>query len=94
MECAGNANLNIVRDEFKNSKMILQNGIVVNMDSDFAISTMLAPLLADSDLDTAVIFIEQLGLSERVIDIALKNANFKQAYSNIKRIMILIISTR
>ena len=86
MECAGNANLNIVRDEFKNSKMILQNGIVVNMDSDFAISTMLAPLLADSDLDTAVIFIEQLGLSERVIDIALKNANFKQAYSNIKRI--------
>ena len=64
----------------------LQNGIVVNMDSDFAISTMLAPLLADSDLDTAVIFIEQLGLSERVIDIALKNANFKQAYSNIKRI--------
>lgn len=86
MECASNANLNIVRDGFKNSKILLPNGTVVNMDSDFAISTMLSPLLADSDLDTAVIFIEQLGLSERVIDMILKNADFKKDYHNIRRI--------
>lgn len=86
MECASNANLNVVRDEFKNSKMILRNGMIVNMDSDFAISAMLAPLLADSDLDTAIIFIEQLGLTERVINMITKNLNLKQAYKQIKRI--------
>lgn len=86
MDCASNANLNIVRDEFRNSKLLLTNGMVVNMDSDFAISSMLAPLLADSDLDTAVIFIEQLGLADRLIDMAIKNQNFSQAYKQVKRI--------
>lgn len=92
MDCASNANLNIVRDEFKNSKMLLNNGMIVDMDSDFAISAMLAPLIADSDLDTAVIFIEQLGLSEKVIDMLFRNAKFKEAYNNIRRIDNIFLS--
>ncbi len=86
MDCAGEANLNIVRDEFKNSQIQLRDGSVVNLESDQALSIILSPLLANGDLDTALMFIEQLGLTDRVVDMFTRDLEFKKAYANIKRI--------
>lgn len=86
MDCAKESNLNIVRDEFKKSKLELRNGTVVTLDSDIAINLMLAPLLADSDLSSAVMFLEQLGLTENFVNMAVKNNSFDSAFKSIKRI--------
>lgn len=86
MNCAGESNLNVVRDEFKKSKLQLRNGSVVTLDSDIAIDIMLAPLLADTDLESAVMFLEQLGLAEQVVTMAAKNNSFDKAKKCIKRI--------
>ena len=86
MDCASESNLNIVRDEFKKSKLQLRNGSVVTLDSDIAINLMLAPLLADDDMESAVMFLEQLGLAEQVVEMATKNNSFDKAKGYIKRI--------
>lgn len=86
MNCAGESNLNVVRDEFKKSKIQLKNGSVVTLDSDIAINIMLAPLLADEDLEPAKMFLEQLGLSERIVDMVSKNKSLDRAKKYVKRI--------
>ena len=86
MDCASESNLNIVRDEFKKSKLQLRNGSVVTLDSDIAINIMLAPLLADEDLESAVMFLEQLGLAEQVVTMVAKNNSFEKAKKCIRRI--------
>ena len=86
MNCAREGNLNIVRDEFKNSQIVLNDGRIVNMDSDEGIAVLIKPLLEDEDLDTLVMFIEQLGLTERVIEMFTKDIKFDKVYKNIKRI--------
>lgn len=86
MNCAREGNLNIVRDEFKNSQIMLNDGRIVNMDSDEGIAVLIKPLLEDEDLDTLVMFIEQLGLTERVIEMFTKDIKFDKVYKNIKRI--------
>lgn len=92
MRCAKNGSLNIVSDSLKNSELTLKNGTTIPLDSDIAISYMLSPMLADSDLDTAVMFVEQLNLAEKVIEMASKNKNFQSAYKNIKRIHSILES--
>lgn len=92
MECAKNGSLNIVKDSLKKSELQLKNGTTVPLDSDIAINYMLSPMLADSDLDTAVMFIEQLGLSERVVNMATKDLTFKSTYKNIRRIYSILSS--
>lgn len=86
MNCAKKGNLNIVRDEFKNSQIMLTDGRIVNMDSDEGIAVLIKPLLEDEDLDTLVMFIEQLGLTERVIEMFTKDIKFDNVYKNIRRI--------
>ena len=92
MSCASEANLNVVKDEFKKSKLQLKNGSIVSLDSDIAIDIMLAPLLADEDLDSAILFLEQLGLADRVVEMAQKNNSFDKALKNIKRINSILSS--
>ncbi len=92
MDCAKNGSLNIVRDSLKNSKLQLKNGTEVPMDSDIALNFMLAPMLADVDLDTAIMFVEQLGLTEKVVEMATKDSSFKSAYKSIKRIHSILDS--
>lgn len=92
MNCAKNGSTNAVAKALKNSKLQLKNGDVVSMDSDDALNIMLAPMLGDSDLDTAVMFIEQLGLSERVIQLASKGTTFDTARKTIKRIHSILSS--
>ena len=45
------------------------NGNIVNMNSDTAIDYMIRSLLLDNNTETAKMFVEKLGLGERVIDI-------------------------
>ena len=86
MECAKEGNLNIVRDEFRNSQLQLKDGRTVVLDSDEALLSILNPLIHGMDSKTALLFIEQLGLSERVIELYAKEINTKRMCKFIKRI--------
>lgn len=92
MDCAKEGNLNIVKDEFKNSQLKLRDGRTVSLDSDEALVTILSPLIHSTDLKTAISFIDQLGLSERVIELYTKNINTQKVCKKIKRIDNILIS--
>lgn len=86
MECAKEGNLNIVRDEFRNSQLQMKDGRTISLDSDEALQYILNPLIHGTDEKTALLFIEQLGLSERVIELYAKDINMKRMCQFIKRI--------
>ena len=86
MECAKEGNLNIVRDEFRNSQLQMKDGRTMSLDSDEALQYILNPLIHGTDEKTALLFIEQLGLSERVIELYAKDINMKRMCQYIKRI--------
>jgi hypothetical protein len=87
MRCAKEGNLNIVRDEFKKSKIELNNGTVIPLDSEQGLHTVMSEILVDKDLDTAIMFLEQLGLCEEYIDLVNSNDKFfDKAYKSAKRI--------
>jgi hypothetical protein len=92
MECAKEGNLNIVRDEFKNSQLQLKDGRTVSLDSDEALNIILYPLIHGMDDKTPLLFIEQLGLSERVIELYAKDINMKKMCQYIKRIDSIFLS--
>lgn len=93
MECAFNGSLNIVRDSLKNSKLELKNGTETTLDSDIGLNILLSPMLNEDNLETALMFIEQLGLSERVIETATKNFKAANSCRNIKRIYSILNSS-
>lgn len=86
MDTASEANQNIVKDKFKNSQLVLTDGRVVGMDSDEGISAILAPLLADEDLTGAITMIEQLGLTESVINMVSKHLKMEKEKFAARRI--------
>jgi hypothetical protein len=87
MKCAKEGNLNIVKDEFKNSKVELNNGDIINLGSDKGLNLIMAELLANEEINTAEMFLEQLGLGEEYIESVTNNKTFfDSAYKNIKRI--------
>lgn len=91
MNCAKKGNLNIVGEEFSKSKMELTNGAVIPLDSDFALNSILYSMLADNNIETAVMFIDQLGLSEKVIKMLTYNDKVeKLVYKDIKRISTIL----
>lgn len=92
MDCAKSGSLNAVHSALKKSKLQLKNGTEVPLDSEIALKILLEPMLADSDLDTAVMFIDQLGLSEKVMEMLAKNQSFQPAYKSIKRIHSILAS--
>lgn len=92
MNCAKEGNLNIVRDEFKNSQIMLNDGRIVNMDSNEGLAVLIKPLMNFEDIDTLVMFIEQLGLAERVVEMFTKDIKFDKVYKNIKRIDNIFLS--
>ena len=92
MDCADKGNLNAVRSTFKNSTLDLKDGSVVPLDSEQALSPLITPMLAEENLDTAVLFVNQLGLSEKVVDIIVKNPPFEQAYINADKIQRMLKS--
>lgn len=92
MRCAKTGNINIVKDDLSKSTLHLKNGTTVPLDSDIGIRTMLSKLLVNEDLFTAILFIEQLGLSERVMEVVTQDLTFKNAYKNIKRVYTILDS--
>ena len=86
MDCAKEGNLNIVRDEFKNSQLQLKDGRTLPLDSDEVLEAILKPLVEGMDPKTALLFIEQLGLSERAIEVFTKDVNMKKMCQHIRRI--------
>lgn len=92
MDCADKGNLNAVRSAFKNSTLDLKDGSVVSLDSEKALSPLINPMLAEENLDTAVLFLNQLGLSETVVNMLVKDPPFDKAYKNSDRIQRMLRS--
>ena len=92
MDCAQKGNLNAVRDAFKNSTLELTNGTVVSMDSDEGLNIIVAPMLNEESLDTAALFLNQLGLSEKVAKMISDKESLDIAYKNFNRIQTILKS--
>jgi len=86
MRCAKNGNLNMIKEELKHTKLPLVNGRVTDFYSDTGLAMMLKDMYEENDLDTALMFIEQLGLGERVVEMYMNSTNFENAKKCIKRI--------
>lgn len=86
MDCAKQGNLNVVKENFKKSTLKLKNGNTIPLDSDIGLSIILSPLITEVDLATALMFIDQFDLSEKVMGILTKDTSFEKEYKNLKRI--------
>ncbi len=86
MECAKKANLNIVREEFKNSTITLKSGKVVKMDSEEALSALIMPLILGNATETTMMFVEKLGLQEGAARMIMKSLRLDDARKAIIRI--------
>ncbi len=92
MDCAKAGNLNAVRDAFKNSTIELKNGTVVPMDSEEGMRILVSAMLGEKNLDTAALFLNQLGLSEKIAEIIAKDSTMDEAYKNFARIQSILKS--
>ena len=92
MECARKGNLNAVRDAFKNSTIELLDGTSISMDSDDGLNLIVSPMLNEENLDTAALFLNQLGLSERVVQMICDKTSLDIAYKNFNRIQSILKS--
>ena len=92
MNCARKGNLNAVRDAFKNSTIELVDGSNITMDSDEGLNLIISPMLNEENLDTAVLFLNQLGLSERVVQMICDKTSLDVAYKNFNRIQSILKS--
>ena len=86
MQSARNGNLNMIKDELKNTQLKLTNGKVADFYSDAGLSLIMKDMFDKDDLDTALMFIDQLGIGERVIEMYNNIVNIDGAKRNIKRI--------
>lgn len=93
MNCAQKGNLNAVRDAFKNSTLELTNGSVVTLDSEEGLNLIVAPMLNEENLDTAALFLNQLGLSEKIAKMISDKSSLDIAYKNFNRIQSILKST-
>jgi len=92
MDCAQKGNLNAVRDAFKNSTLELTDGSVVTMDSKEGLNVIISPMLNEENLDTAALFLNQLGLSEKVAKMISDKSSLDVAYKNFNRIQTILKS--
>ena len=93
MDCAKKGNLNAVRNAFKTSTMELTNGSVVTLDSNEGLNLIVGPMLNEQSLDTAALFLNQLGLSEKIAKMISDNSSIDIAYKNFNRIQSILKST-
>ena len=85
MNCAENGSLGAVSSALKNSQLELKDGSFVDMSSDIGINLMISPLLGEENLATAVFFINQMGLAEKLVETVYKGTEFSEAYKDAKR---------
>jgi cysteinyl-tRNA synthetase len=87
MNGAQDGNLNIVREEFKKATITLLDGRKVPMDSAIGLEVLTSRIIQDGNLDAAIMFFEQLGLSENYIKAINSNEKlFDKAYKSVNRI--------
>ena len=93
MDCAEKGNLNAVRDAFRKSTLELTDGSVVTMDSEEGLNLIISPMLNEENLDTAALFLNQLGLSEKVAEMISDKSSLDIAYKNFNRIQSILKSS-
>lgn len=92
MDCAKKGNLNAVRDALQKTTMQLTDGRVISLDSEEGINLIVTPMLKEENLDTAALFLNQLGLSEKVADMISDKDSLDIAYKNFNRIQSILKS--
>lgn len=93
MKSAKNGSLNVVKDEFSKSKLDLTDGRSVSFDSELGMDKIIGVLTSISDFGTAKMFLEQLGLSDKFIEIASRTTDFDAMRKGIKRVTSILQST-
>ena len=86
MDCAHEGNLNVVQKALKNSTLEFKDGSIVQLNSTKGLQAILTPLMADDTLDSAEMFINQLGFGEEAVNMISDITNFKNGYTLIKKI--------
>jgi len=86
MDCARNGNLNVVKDAFKNSKFQLSDGSYVPLDSVKALNLILSPLIYNSEIETALMFINQLGVGEKAVEMLTNDIAMKRPRKTLNQI--------
>lgn len=86
MDCTDEGQLNKVTKAFKNSTLQLNDGSTVRLDSDDALKILILQLTRNKDIDTAIMFLEQLGLTERFVEMVSNTIDFEDAKKVAKRI--------
>ena len=74
MDCIKDANINLVRDEFKKSKITLKDGKVIEIDSEKAMNIILMPFILGEQESTALKFIEEFGLEETAVKMIINSS--------------------
>lgn len=86
MNAAKEGNLNMVKQELKNTKIRLLKGNSIDLYSEQGLIMMLRSLIEEKELDTAIMFIDQLGLNELAVKtFATKYISFDAAKRIIKK---------
>lgn len=93
MKSSKNGSLNVVRDEFLKATLDLTDGRAVPFDSEFGMEKIVGVLTAISDFGTAKMFLEQLGLAEKFIELTAAHTDFDAMRKTIKRITSILQST-
>jgi len=89
MDCAKDANLNIVREDFKKSKIPLRNDEIVEINSPKALNMIILPMILGDNFETAMKFVNELGLNEGVAKMLIEsshNDNVKKCFERIDNI--------
>ena len=86
MDCARKGNLNTVKDAFKNSKLQLSDGSYVPLDSIKALNLIISPLIYNNEIETVLMFINQLGLTEKAVEMLTNDIEMKRPRKTLSEI--------
>ena len=86
MRSTKKGSLNLIKNELKNTRLPLRNGLVTDLYSDAGLSLILNNMYDEGELETALMFIDQLGLEDRVVEMYSRITDFDKAKAAVKRI--------
>lgn len=85
MSCAKQGNLNVIAKELKDTKILLKTGNMVDLYSKAGLSILIKDLIASEEIETALLFIDQLGMNELAVELFSESINFDNAKKIVKR---------
>lgn len=90
MSWARNGHLNMIKQEMSNTNMELKDGSSTTLDSYMSLNSILGRMMKTEDIDTALMFINQLGLGETVMNMIDDSKNIENSRKNLIRITTIL----